>query len=1170
MKKLIFFLLLLCSFAFGQSGLDSLRLVVPVGHTEEINNASFSSDNRFAVTASNDNTARIFDVQTGKQVQVLYGHKERVLTAVFSPDSKYVLTSSWDSTAILFDAVSGKIVYTIEHENIVNKAIFSHNGLFIVTSSFDKKVKLFEVKTGKLLKTLEGNKKIINTIKISPDDNFIITAGQDSLALIFSTSTGNLVQVLTGHNREIKNVYFNAQGNRIITSSYDKTSNIYDVSTGKIVFTLKGHKNGLDDATFSFDGRLVFTQSNENLILWDATNGSEILKLKMDSHIEYADFLNNSDCIILLYSDKVKVYDPSSRQFIKTKTIYNTNKIAFSFDKKLFLVIHDKFNIHDNFNLSFYNLNNFNKISEFKSKAKEINDVNFNSKGNKIVASLEEDNISTFNMYPDFSNKSILETRSSSSVNFIFDDKYILSKEYGIFESSNYEKIFDSELNKCYHSPKCNAILVDDTYENGTIIFDLQELKIKKIENRRKGKFKYIQPDYVFSPDGSLIASTIRTMNLYNEWVTNISIYSSKSGRLIKKVKIFKYINIIDFSPDNKNLLLVPTRLPWNAMLFNISNAELHKEYKQSGRIENVKFSKNGDFLLTTSVNDVILFNTKTCEELMAYKGHTDYVISAAFNFEENCILTASDDYTARVFDVKSGKVVHVLQGHDGKLKKAIFSPNNNFVATTSNDKFLILWDFSTGANIYKRLFLENNNWFIQLPNSPYYMCSKDASKMLHYVTPSLKVIGFEQLDPVYNRPDIVLDSIGRYFGNEDRGMIEEYRKAWEKRIERLGLKDQMDKLGKGEISVPNAEIENADSIAYENSEGTVKLLVKANDPKYKLRRFNVLVNEVPVYGSNGLSISELNRNEWDTTLSIPLSLGENKIQVSVMNELGLENFKYPIYVNYKSEKVVPKTHFIGIAVDKFDNGMDLSFCVKDVKDLGKHFSKLPNSNIKLLTEKEVTKENITKLKAYLKTTSVHDRVIISCSSHGILDSARHFYLATYDTDFDKPEFNGISYEILDGLLDDIPARKKLLLLDACNSGENDEGFAEMDNSYAKGTKGSNVKIGDEIVKESNFKKMNELFVNVRNNSGAYIISATGGIQKALEGEAVMLDGKPLENGSFTYAVLEYFKEYEGIKEMLTVKKLKQYVEQRVIELTNGKQTPTSRQETMEIDWDLH
>ena len=45
-------------------------------------------------------------------------------------------------------------------------------------------------------------------------------------------------------------------------------------------------------------------------------------------------------------------------------------------------------------------------------------------------------------------------------------------------------------------------------------------------------------------------------------------------------------------------------------------------------------------------------------------------------------------------------------------------------------------------------------------------MCSNDARKMLNIVTPSLQVIGFENLDPVYNRPDIVLDKIGKYFSN--------------------------------------------------------------------------------------------------------------------------------------------------------------------------------------------------------------------------------------------------------------------------------------------------------------------------------------------------------------------------------------------------------------------
>ena len=468
-------------------------------------------------------------------------------------------------------------------------------------------------------------------------------------------------------------------------------------------------------------------------------------------------------------------------------------------------------------------------------------------------------------------------------------------------------------------------------------------------------------------------------------------------------------------------------------------------------------------------------------------------------------------------------------------------------------------------------------NWLVKLPNSPYYMCSKDASKMLHYVTPSLKVIGFEQLDPVYNRPDIVLDSIGKYFGNSDGGMIEEYRKSWEKRIDHLGL--DKEQLGKGEISVPNAEIVGADLIASENKDGKLDIKVAANDPKYPLRRFNVYVNEVPLYGSAGISIAHLKKQVWDTTVSVPLSIGENKIQVSVMNELGLENFKYPSYVRFvpQADNNIPgKTYFIGIGVDKFkDTCYNLNYCVKDVKDLSEAIGKdQKNVQVILLTNKMVTRESILKLKELLQNTNVNDKVIISCSSHGLLDSMKRFYLATEDVDFENPSERGIKYEELEALLDSIPARQKLLLLDACNSGENEiEQGATLANkpksncekkNGIKGNGRSNVKRNNE-----DFMKMNELFVNVRNNTGSLIISAAGGQQSALEGDVVKVDGKSIKNGAFTYCVLEYLKMHEGDKEALTVIQLKKYVEKRVEEITNGKQQPTSRQETMEIDWGL-
>ena len=180
-----------------------------------------------------------------------------------------------------------------------------------------------------------------------------------------------------------------------------------------------------------------------------------------------------------------------------------------------------------------------------------------------------------------------------------------------------------------------------------------------------------------------------------------------------------------------------------------------------------------------------------------------------------------------------------------------------------------------------------------------------------------------------------------------------------------------------------------------------------------------------------------------------------------------------------------------------------------------------------------------------------------------------------HDVDFYNPQARGLKYEELESLLDGIPARQKLLLLDACNSGENDKtellkkDLAQAETQketpelaeYKNKTKGVIIKLEEE--NKSNFKKMNELFVNVRNNTGSVIISAAGGQESALE--AISVDGKTIQNGAFTYSILECLKQNEG-KE-LKVNTLKQYAEKRVEEITNGKQKPTSRQETMEVDW---
>jgi hypothetical protein len=425
----------------------------------------------------------------------------------------------------------------------------------------------------------------------------------------------------------------------------------------------------------------------------------------------------------------------------------------------------------------------------------------------------------------------------------------------------------------------------------------------------------------------------------------------------------------------------------------------------------------------------------------------------------------------------------------------------------------------------------------------------------------------FEQFDLKYNRPDIILDRLGY----SDSATIALYHSAYLKRLKKMNFTEDM---LQDDADLPELKIKNTESIPLYTDSLNLDLDIEIQDYKYKLDRLNIYLNDVPVYGSAGIDLRKKNAYNYKGKFKIELANGENKIQVSALNQAGVESYKETIFVNHQVKELKqPTLYLVSIGDSKYtDSRFDLTYASKDALDVAKAFekSKIFVEVIKYtLVNEQVTKDNILKLKKELAKAKRDDVVMITVAGHGVLDKDLNYYLATYDMDFNNPAEKGLPYEDLESLVDGIAPLKKVLFLDACHSGEVDK--EEVEQLAMNSTSTDDVKFraaGAGIQKKNLGLKttselMGELFTDLRRGTGATVISSAGGAEYAMESDQ-------WKNGLFTYCLLHGLKDKAADANndgQIMLSELQQYLRTEVTKLSNGAQQPTSRIENLSMDF---
>jgi WD40 repeat protein len=629
------------------------------GHTQDVLCAAFSPDGSQIVTASQDKTARLWDVATSRTIAVLAGHREPVSHAAFSLDGIFILTASTDGTvriwdtityepigiisesrhygrgpvfsqdgarvvtapafenARLWDAATGKPIAVLGGRiNGLSGAAFSRKGERVVTMSGHRTARLWDARTGKMIAALRGHERKVLSASFSPDSALIVTTSEDQTARIWTVvrrllmTSSKTLAVLRGHEGWVLSAVFSPDGTRIVTASDDKTARIWDTTTLQSIAVLS-HEGPARTAVFSPDGRHILTASDDGTArIWDGFTGKEIIVLRgHDGSVCSACFSPDGACVVTASEDGLaRTWDVAIAQ----------------------------------------------KVVVLRGHAEGLQNAAFSPDGARVVTVSAD---RTARLWDAFTTKLV----------------GTLSCDHRMIASASF-------------SPDGAQIVTAS--DDG--IVRVWDVATKEVVARFAADDGWME-SAAFSPNGlQIVTAAGATARIWD--VSTCETVVVLSGHRNK-------INDAAFSPDGK--FIVTASNDNTALIWDVPSGQIIGVL--SGHVEWVSsaaFSPEGSQVVTSSRDRTArVSNVTTGTTITVLRGHAGEVMNASFSPDGARVITASADGTARIWDLATGQPIAVLGGHAGTVRTAAFSRDGARVLTASVDKTARIWDISSIPN---------------------------------------------------------------------------------------------------------------------------------------------------------------------------------------------------------------------------------------------------------------------------------------------------------------------------------------------------------------------------------------------------------------------------------------------------------------------------------------
>ena len=575
----------------------------------------------------------------------LRGHRARVYAVAVCPTGQRIATGSQDNTVRLWDAHSGAPIQTLEgHEDTVQAVALSTDGARLATGSDDGTARIWNAATGETLESLRHDEPV-KSVALSPDGTRLLTASGDA-AWVWTLDDDAWVVPLLGHTQRVRSVGWSPDGARLYTASEDGTVRIWDAQTGTSLRTLHGHTDKVFDVTVSGDGTRIATGGRDKTArVWDANTGQQLAVFEPQQVVYAVEFSPDGKRLA------TGTFDDGAARVWDIGTGH------------LLTMVH-----HED----------------------AVVDVAFSPSGDQLVTGSWDSTARSWNLGTSPALMTLPHERRVDAVAFSPDGTQLTT---GSRDGST--RLWDARSGAPLMTLEARHIdVLDIAYSpDGSRVATASWDGSVRLWNVRSGAHQVTlwgptEPvrAVAWSPDGTRVVTASRD-GAARVWDASTGSQERSVSPNDKPVAA-----LVDawFSPDGAQLVTVGT--DDKVRVWSVATGESVSDHPYAGTMTALALSSDGTQVVVAGKEGVVSIRDAASGQVLATMvGHTRPASTLVFSGDGTRLATGSDDETARVWDVTTGRQLAVLP-HEGAVTSVVFSPDGRHLATASGEYEARVW----------------------------------------------------------------------------------------------------------------------------------------------------------------------------------------------------------------------------------------------------------------------------------------------------------------------------------------------------------------------------------------------------------------------------------------------------------------------------------------------